>query len=171
MKKAVITGLIAVLVFSMVNCATIISGDDQEITITSHPDGARIRIYDNNTNLPVWDSTAPSIVTLKKGSGYFEPASYRVEVSKQGYQTQAFYINGNIDIGWYLVGNLFLGNLLGWLIIDPITGAMWTLAPDNIYAPLGQQSAAPGGEGELLVVLKQDMPTDLYESLDLVRLN
>jgi hypothetical protein len=170
MKKVLIIVLAAVVVFVMTGCATIISGSDQQITITSQPEGANVKIYDSN-NIPVWDSTTPSVVTLKKGSSYFEAASYRVEVAKEGYGTQQFFITGKVDAGWYLVGNFFLGGLIGWLIVDPISGAMWTLAPDMIYAPLGQQGSLPGGDGELVVVLKQDIPTELYESLDLVRVN
>jgi hypothetical protein len=57
------------------------------------------------------------------------------------------------------------------LIIDPLTGAMWTLSPDMIYAPLGQQSAAPDNNGNLVVILKQDIPEDVYESLELIRVD
>jgi hypothetical protein len=70
-------------------------------------------------------------------------------------------ITGELNIGWYLVGNFFFGGLIGWLIIDPLTGAMWTLSPEMIYAPMGQQGAIPGSDGELLVILKQDIPKDV----------
>jgi hypothetical protein len=52
-----------------------------------------------------------------------------------------------------------------------ITGAMWALSPDMIYAPLAQQSVAPDDNGELVVILKQDIPEDVYESLKLVRVD
>ena len=170
MRKEVSIGLIVLLVFSLAACATIITGQNQEISITSEPSGANVVIYDVN-NLPVWDSTTPSIVTLKKGRQYFQAARYRVEITKQGYAKQEFMITGDLNVGWYLVGNFFLGGLIGWLIVDPITGAMWTLAPDMIYAPLGQQGSLSEKDGSLVVILKEDIPDDVYESLQLVRLN
>ena len=33
--------------------------------------------------------------------------------------------------GWYLAGNFIFGGLLGWLIVDPATGAMWNLKPHH----------------------------------------
>ena len=170
MKRSWLIGLVVPVVLSLAACATIIAGQDQEISINSEPSGANVVIYDTN-NLPVWDSTTPSIVTLKKGRDYFKAAQYRVEVTKQGYAKQEFMITGDLNVGWYLVGNFFLGGLIGWLIVDPLTGAMWTLSPDTIYAPLGQQGAVPGNDGELVVILKQDIPEEVYESLELVRVD
>ena len=170
MKKFFMIGLVVLVVLSFVTCATIITGSDQKISITSQPSGANVKIFDAN-NLPVWDSTTPSVVTLKKGHGFFEAASYRVEITKEGYEKQQVFISGEINVGWYLVGNIFIGGLIGWLIVDPLTGAMWTLSPDMVYAPLGQQSALPERDGDLVVILKQDIPTELYETLDLVRVH
>jgi hypothetical protein len=170
MKRTWLFGFVVLAVLSLAACATIIAGQDQEISITSEPSGAKVVIYDAN-NLPVWDSTTPGTATLKKGRGYFEAAQYRVEVTKAGYAKQEFMITGDLDMGWYLIGNFFIGGLLGWLVIDPLTGAMWTLSPDMIYAPLGQQGAIPDKEGNLVVILKQDIPEEVYTSLELVRVD
>lgn len=94
-----------------------------------------------------------------------------VVLAVSSFVTCATIISGKIDVGWYLVGNIFIGGLIGWLIVDPLTGAMWTLSPDMIYAPLGQQSVLPGSDGDLVVILKQDIPAELYETLGLVRIN
>ena len=68
----------------------------------------------------------------------------------------------------YLVGNFFIGGLIGWLVVDPLTGAMWTLSPDTIYTDLGAQ-ALRQEEGTLMVLLKEEIPNDLLEQM--VRLN
>jgi hypothetical protein len=34
--------------------------------------------------------------------------------------------------GWYIGGNLVFGGLVGWLIVDPLTGAMWTIDNNDI---------------------------------------
>jgi hypothetical protein len=45
---------------------------------------------------------------------------------------------GSVDCnvnGWYIDNNLF-GGLIGMLIVDPITGAMYKLSPDKLDASL-----------------------------------
>jgi hypothetical protein len=37
--------------------------------------------------------------------------------------------------GWYF-GNLAFGGVIGMLIVDPLTGAMYNLTPDKIDQPL-----------------------------------
>ena len=48
-----------------------------------------------------------------------------VEVSKEGFEKKTIQIESKTN-GWY-IGNLLFGSLIGFLIIDPLTGAMWTL--------------------------------------------
>lgn len=52
--------------------------------------------------------------------------SYKVLVSKEGYKDIEFTIDSRAN-GIYLAGNLVFGGLIGWLVVDPLTGAMWTL--------------------------------------------
>ena len=37
--------------------------------------------------------------------------------------------------GWYIGGNILVGGLIGWFIVDPLTGAMYTL-PKEVNADL-----------------------------------
>ena len=74
---------------------------------------------------------------------------------KPGYQTEAIVLEGTPG-GWYIGGNLLFGGGMGWLIVDPATGAMWTLHPKMIEQPLDKEQAALIREGKgVLVVLKQ----------------
>lgn len=65
--------------------------------------------------------------------------------------------------GWYLAGNILLGGLIGWIIVDPITGGMWTLSPEEISLNLKVKAAQvlPSGEG-LHVVLLERVGTELF---------
>jgi hypothetical protein len=50
---------------------------------------------------------------------------------------------------------------MGWLIVDPATGAMWTLEPDDVKVILKKQTAlGPPGDG-LTVALRADLPAEL----------
>lgn len=160
--------LIAALTLS-VGCASIVSGKSQEIKITTVPADANVVVYDK-ANMKVWDSTAPAAVNLKRGTGFFSGASYSVEISKVGFKTQQIKLESRLN-GWYLAGNFVFGGLLGWIIVDPITGAMWTLTPKAVDAELASAVAMSPEGGNLCVVLKEDIPASVFEKLDLVALN
>jgi len=65
-------------------CASIMSGGEQNISFSTKPQGAKITIYDSH-NMAVWSSQTPTSVSLKRGSGYFQGASYRVVIDKKGF--------------------------------------------------------------------------------------
>jgi hypothetical protein len=132
-------------------CASIIRGSNQVVAFKSNPPEAKFKIYDNNGELIV-NNTTPNVVTLKRGNGYFKKKSYKVVVEKEGYQTMEFQIEGKVN-GWYLGGNLIFGGLIGYLIVDPLTGAMWTLSPEEINATLpGIVQSLSRNEGLMIVL-------------------
>ena len=69
-------------------------------------------------------------VNLETSNGFFKKAKYRIDASKQGYATSSTSFAASIN-GWYW-GNIGFGGLIGWLIVDPATGAMWKL--DDVYS-------------------------------------
>jgi len=128
-------GLLTVAVMSMVlcsGCATIFSGSRQNVQISSSPSGALAAVYDKN-NMKVFEARTPASTSLPKGSGYFSPGTYRIEVTKEGYEPGKAYISSGLN-GLYIL-NIFTG-FIGFLIVDPLTGAMWTLEPAMINVDL-----------------------------------
>lgn len=119
--------LFAILILSMMvyfnGCATIIKGGSQTIPLTSSPDGAEVTVY-NSSNTVLYKGTTPTQITIEKGKGYFKKEMLRIVVEKQGYQTRDISLTPSAS-GWYIGGNLLIGGLIGWLIVDPLTGAMW----------------------------------------------
>ena len=111
-------------------CASIIKGQEQTFNIQSDPNQAQVIITDQKTNTVVWQQDTPFMITLKKGDGYFKGKTYHVKVSKSGYKDVEFDINKRVS-GWYIGGNLVFGGLIGYLIVDPLTGAMWVLEPET----------------------------------------
>lgn len=80
--------------------------------------------------MTLMEGRTPATVTLDSSSGFFSGADYRVVFSKDGYHQQTFPLNSSLD-GWY-VANILFGGLIGLFIVDPATGAMWSL--DNVVA-------------------------------------
>jgi hypothetical protein len=126
-------------------CASIIKGSGPEpFTVRSQPPGADVQIVAVPTNTVVAYGRTPLTAMLPKSNGFFQGAKYRVVLQMPGYQVTEAFIDTTVS-GWYVAGNLFFGGLIGWLIVDPATGAMWTLSRDAIDVPLppGAAPAAP----------------------------
>ena len=65
--------------------------------------------------------------------------------------------------GWYIGGNIIFGGLIGWFIVDPRNGGMYTLSPKALSSSLTEAAAAlpPTKDGEIAVVLLRDGPHPL----------
>jgi uncharacterized protein YceK len=167
MKKSVISLAVGVLFLS--GCASIIDGGTQTIAFKSVPDTAAISIA-NRAGEKVHTGTTPMTVTLKRGAGYFKAESYTVSVSKEGYASKDITVTSSIN-GWYF-GNILLGGLIGMLIVDPITGAMYNLSPDSVSATLDAMNVkTSSNERSLTVVLAEQLPADAWKNARLIQTN
>jgi hypothetical protein len=160
MKKTIrIFALSAALVSG---CATIIGDNIQLIPISSTPSEASILITDEK-GTPVFQGLTPTSVSLHKSDGsYWGKKSFTVEITKEGFEKQTIPITASAN-GWYIGGNFLLGGLIGWFIVDPLNGGMYTLSPEQISTSLGEKVAHNNSEsnGGISIVLLQDVPTSL----------
>lgn len=140
-SRASTAALMAIVMLTLTSCATIVSKAAYQVSIDSRPEGAMVKIEDE-TGAEVYRSETPAVVTLEAGGGYFVGKRYRVTIAKAGYEVRTISIESTID-GWYW-GNLLLGGLIGMLIVDPVTGAMWTLNPQDIDVALVESPQAGG---------------------------
>ncbi|MTI14474.1 hypothetical protein [Sansalvadorimonas verongulae] len=121
--------LIAALLLSLTGCASIVSKSDYPVRITASEKNVNYTIKDEN-GVEVATGQTPDVVTLPAYDGFFDGQTYTVKAEK-GDKKGAEILDSKID-GWYLGGNIFVGGLIGWFIVDPATGAMWRL-PDNVH--------------------------------------
>lgn len=147
------------LLFS--NCASIVSKSSYPVHIKTTPNGATISITDKKSK-EVFKGQSPATVTLKSGAGYFAKAEYQVRITAPGYAEQVIPVNYKLN-GWYF-GNLLIGGVLGMLIVDPITGAMWRLDTPEINATL-QTTTAFTREPTLKVMDIKDVPREMRGQL------
>jgi hypothetical protein len=158
MKKLVCA---AAAVGLLSGCASIIKGSDQLMTIRSFPEGATVSIT-NRAGQRVHTGSSPLTVDLKRGAGYFRAERYSVRFEKEGFKPKDVQVTASVN-GWY-VGNVIFGGLVGLLIVDPITGAMYTLGPDEVSAALDALDVqTKSGVQSLTVVLAQDLPASTLE--------
>lgn len=123
----------SLIVISVVStgCATIVSKAKYPVTITTEPTAATVEVKDRD-GVVRFAGTSPATVVLDAGAGYFKRANYTITASKEGYNPATLSIKGSLD-GWYF-GNILFGGLIGMLIVDPVTGAMYEI--DNAVAAL-----------------------------------
>jgi hypothetical protein len=144
-------------------CASIIDGGKTEnVQITTTPSGANITVIDNRSGQTVFTGVSPTSVALNRSAGYFKGVSYTIRISKEGFRDQSLQIQSSIN-GWY-VGNIVFGGLIGWLIVDPLTGAMYSL-PDSASASLEASGKAAifkdAKPGDLVITDLSSVPENL----------
>jgi len=130
-------GALGVVVVSLsMGCATIVSPSRFPVGISSTPPAAKIKVTNKDGRI-ISDSSTPISLTLDSGNGYFSRAEYHVRFEKDGYLPHEEVIRSSFN-GWY-VGNILFGGLIGFLIVDPISGAMWEIDDLNLNPALAKQ--------------------------------
>jgi uncharacterized protein YceK len=134
MKAKMLLILLAMVMLS--GCASIVAGGHRDINIKSTPSDATVTIQDRESKQIVHKGQTPLIIPLSTRGGYFKSRQYDVTLSKEGYAAKTINIDSFLS-GWY-AGNVIIWPmaLIGGLIVDPLTGAMWSLTPKNMDAIL-----------------------------------
>jgi hypothetical protein len=114
-------------------CASIVSKSSWPFSVDSTPSGAKV-VITNKKGVEIFRGRTPTALKLKSGAGFFSKESYTVSLSMNGYETKKINVECKIN-GWYF-GNIVIGGLIGLLIIDPATGAMFRLDSDGIEETL-----------------------------------
>lgn len=136
-RKVMGVGLIAAIAASA-GCASIVGDSKYPVLVSSAPLGAAFEIT-NKAGRIVQSGSTPATIVLKSGRGYFKGETYTLRFKKGGYPEQVTVLNSRLS-GWYW-GNIVFGGLIGMLIVDPLTGAMFKL-PESATADFGRPVAA-----------------------------
>lgn len=160
MKSGVVFGAAAVMAVVIVGCASIVSKSEYPVVVSSEPEGADIRIVNSDKNT-VFTGKTPTTVVLKARAGFFQGEDYVVTFQKEGFSQFNAQIKRGLD-GWY-IGNIIFGGLIGMLIVDPATGAMWTL--ENLHVDLNPQTSSALPQEGLQIVAIDEVPAPLREKM------
>jgi hypothetical protein len=123
--------ILAMVLLFTCGCSSIFCGAQKSINIKSKPEGAQFSIL-NKKGEAIAKGTTPTMITLKRGRGYFAAGDYRLTLSAPGYQDVNVPIKQGVEWGWYGFGNALIGGLIGWVIVDPLTGGMYTIEDVNV---------------------------------------
>lgn len=111
------------------SCASIFNRSVQPVKVTSEPSGLNYTVKDSEGRL-VSSGVTPGEEKLKTSPGYFHGASYTFTFSKGKKELGTQTLDARVS-GWYY-GNILIGGIIGLVVVDPLTGSMYTL-PDDVH--------------------------------------
>ena len=117
--------IITVISLFLSQCATVINGRTQQVSICSYPSDAEVQIDGD------FEGYTPLIAELKRKN------KHTVRIDMDGYEPYELILTKKVS-GWVALNILFGGVLIG-LAIDASTGSMYRLAPEDIQAELESQ--------------------------------
>lgn len=144
-KAAGVAVLIAMIALG--GCASIVSDSKPKVGLYSLPTNANYVIKDSSGGV-LHKGVTPGSAILETSRGYFKSQSYTVTFQKDGYAETTVPLKSTVS-GWYW-GNLLIGGLIGMLIVDPLTGAMYTL-PEDATGKLSAVSLPPSAQPQASV--------------------
>jgi hypothetical protein len=146
------------------SCATIVNQHDTQLTIKTVPREAAVTIT-NKKGKEVFKGESPAVTILKSTDKYLKRASYLVKITMPGYEEQIIPVRFKLN-KWYSY-NWLLGGIIGYLVVDPLIGAMFTLETTYIKAVLVRSKSAT----EILALKIMDIAQVPHELKDkLVRI-
>ncbi len=127
MKKLFLFLSLSLCTIALCSCATVMRENSQIVAVKSNVEKVDIRITNRSGEL-IFEGQTPTTLPLKTSvkGGYFSPEQYTITASKDGFKTQTHVIDWHVS-GWYWAGNFVIGGLIGYLIVDPMTGDMFYL--------------------------------------------
>jgi len=105
-------------------CATMRSEKVYSVPVSTTPLNAEIKVIDRKGR-EIIRTKSPDTLVLKSSLGYFKRAEYYIEVSHIGYETKKDTLHFVLDEKYYqnFLTSFFMP--IGFLLIDPFSGAMW----------------------------------------------
>lgn len=128
------------------SCATIISGSRQTVRISSEPTSATV--YINEIEI----GNTPVEKDLKRNQ------EYQLVLKLDGYKPYNTKLERKFN-AWY-IGNVVFGGAIG-LIVDPITGAMYQLKPEQINGNLKNGTTIKTESGDIFVTISMEVDQGL----------
>ncbi|GEM_PF-698894 len=122
-------------IFGLTGCATIVGDSTQTVQVNSNPQGAKFEIKDETGRVITSGITPQNVVLDKSDGSYFGAKDYQITFIKEGFTPTALPVKHSAN-GWYIGGNLLVGGLIGYLLVDPFNGGMYTLKPKEANVTL-----------------------------------
>lgn len=145
------------------SCASIVTKTSYPISVNSSPQDVEFTIK-NKKGEEVMKSITPATIKLDASTKYMSGERYELTFKHPDYKEKTVYIHSSIE-GWYWA-NILLGGLIGMLVVDPLTGAMYKLdtTPINVSLTQSKGETKPS-EAELTLVDINTLSEEMKEKL------
>jgi hypothetical protein len=142
-------------------CASLLGNSQYPVNIISAPVTSTFEITDKSGKL-IHTGNTPSTITLKSGRGYFKGETYTFKFHSPGYADKIVTLDSSLS-RWYW-GNILFGGIVGMLIVDPATGAMYKL-PESVSADLGKPITQAEKGDDIIIKTVDQVPVNLRYAL------
>jgi hypothetical protein len=152
------------------SCASIVNGTSQKVKITTTPTDCKVEVI-NNDGESIKTISTPGVLKLDRSDGFFQGADYLLKINKTGFDEMELHVTSSTS-GWYWAGNFVFGGLIGWLILDPATGGMWTLSPEKINTKMLKGGKEVSSNDLIINIIMKEKIAELgLLDSDLIRMN
>ena len=110
-------------------CATLFAPSKWPLKIDTKPEGAWVKVINRNGDVK-FEGTTPATVFLPAGRFYFKKETYTVKLFMTGAEDKSIPV-GSVTNTYYWL-NFLWGGLIGFVLIDPASGAMYQLDRESI---------------------------------------
>lgn len=130
--------------------------------------GAEVKEVEHREKL-VFGGALPATVILSDSSGNVDKViGYVIKFEIGGYYPENITLKRTAD-GWHVENYLGLGKVIGWFVLNPQNGGIYTLSPDQLQAASsenGSQSKLDSNRIRLVTV--HEVPKSLRDKITLV---
>jgi len=120
----------------LTGCASVMYGSKQTFTFDTRPSRADVTVYDAH-GAAVFQDQTPCEVTLNRTPPVEGRQTYTIVLKKKGFIPVEIPLTAKINKAY--AANSLMGGI--GLLVDPITGAMWTLVPTGVDPSTLQEHA------------------------------
>lgn len=90
--------MLVALTLLVTGCSSIVNGSTQQLSVKAMPEQAHIRLLTANGDL-LKEQQGSLTYLMKRHTGYFEGAEYKLEVGYDGYQSQSIELMPTTSAG------------------------------------------------------------------------
>lgn len=121
-------------------------------------DRPQLTVTDEKNQL-IFQGVSPADIQLNRLTANGKDKSYNLEVTLKGVITHNIPIKHNHE-GWFISGNLASKGPVGWLVVNPLNGALFLRAPSGEAA-----QSTEANENSISIVMIDDLPQSMANQL------
>ncbi len=156
MHRHMILVLSSLALLVATGCATIVHGTNQQVSISSTPSGASVRVNGQ------YYGVTPLVLNLRRKEIHI------VQMTKEGYQDYEITLERAISA--WTVGNAAFGDGLIFAALDGMDGAFYRLHPDELVATLSPSRETPPVKAPVAPQAAMDTGSVAQQLIDLKEL-